>query len=382
MASSYIQLVHTLNLGDAISMEVLLIDRLLREKGVRSEIICLNCAVELKGQCSRFSDVDLSQYDSSETAILFHFSLGSPLSEFYLSCRFAKKILIYHNMTPPEWFDSYNYTVAKNLRLGSGELEKVAKSSDLVIGDSDYNLTEVNVEEELKIKLPLAIDENKWKVAVNEGIRANLKAGGDINFLHVGRIAPNKCIEDVIKIFSLFHRNVNSSSKLWLVGHDIDTEIYRFELEALVMSLALNDAVSFVGQVADCELKAFYQNSDFYLCTSKHEGFCVPLIEAMYFGLPVVAFEQEAMIETAGDGVLFVPERDHGVAAEAIGLLLNERSATEALIAASRTKLKEYSGERFASNLFAILESIERGAGPVDVVPVDTVSIDIAANES
>ena len=132
-----------------------------------------------------------------------------------------------------------------------------------------------------------------------------------------------------------------------MVGIDIDTELYSLELRRLVSRLGLKHSVEFVGSVADSELRAFYEFCDAYLCMSEHEGFCLPLAEAMYFGCPILAYASTAVPETLGGGGILVGKKEHAQIAELAHLLVSDDKLRDTVISAGRERAKLYSPEAF-----------------------------------
>ena len=210
--------------------------------------------------------------------------------------------------------------------------------------------------------LPLGLDRAKWSVEANPGIAAALRTHGGTNVLHVGRFAPNKCIHDCIKAFYFYHHKINPQSKLWLVGNYVDNEIYVFELRRLVAELRLKEAVEFVGPVANTELRSFFEQSDLYLCMSEHEGFCVPLIEAMHFGIPLIAYDTGAIAETLGEAGALVSRKDFPRVAELMHLLVTDQSLKAQIIERGKQRVADFSEERFSEILF------DRLVGPMERV--------------
>jgi glycosyltransferase involved in cell wall biosynthesis len=345
-----IQFVHTLTVGDAISGEVLLIDRLLKEFGKVSEIVALHAHPDLKDKVSIF---DPSMHYNEDTMLLLHYSIASPQNSFFVNCNRSKRALIYHNITAAHWFERYNYSVTAALIAARAELKSVAAVADFLLADSSFNAEELrSIADSKDISvLPLALDPTRWNVPANPGIVAAMRGHGGKNLLHVGRIAPNKKLEDIIKAFYFYHHKINRKSKLWLVGSDIDTEIYSFELRELVDSLSLRDAVTFTGPVADTELKAFFEECDLYLCMSEHEGFCVPLIEAMYFKKPIIAYASSAVPETLGDAGVIISEKLPEKTAELIEILIADPALREQLTSRAQLRLNEYAEDRFRDHL-------------------------------
>jgi glycosyltransferase involved in cell wall biosynthesis len=362
------QFVHTLNYGDAISGEAVTIQRELRKKGINSNIYSVHAHEKVQHLVRRYQlfEQDLAEaIDRKEpVSVILHYSIASPLNTLYLNLSGVKRALIYHNLTPVEWFSSYNARVADDLIVGREELPTLLQCSDINLADSSFNQAEL---EQLGCDgskvLPLLIDDEKWKVPSNPGITSVLKATSGVNFLHVGRLAPNKCITDIIKVFYFYHHKINSKSKLWLIGSDIDSEIYSFELRRLVSELRLKEVVTFVGSVADSELRSFYESSDLYLCMSEHEGFCVPLLEAMNFGVPVIAFDSCAVADTLGDGGILVKTKLHAEIAELANIILTDSQL--------RASLKEKGKSR--ANAFALPAFLE-ALNKVLIAPLENIS--------
>lgn len=347
------QFVHTLNYGDAISNEAITLKRIFREMGIESDIYAIHAHEKVKEQVLFWNETrEIATTADGKRAVILHYSIASPLNNAFKKLTGIKKICLYHNLTPTKWFLAYNDRVVKDLETGREELPHLIKSSDLLLADSDYNKSELigfGADDVRVVNLPL--DSEKWAIAANSGIGASLKAHGGKNLLHVGRLAPNKCVEDIIKAFYFYHHKIEKKSKLWLIGIDIDTEIYSFELRRLVTELRLDGDVHFVGAVADCELKAFYQNSDVYLCMSEHEGFCVPLVEAMSFGLPVIAFDACAVKDTLGDGGLLLARKSPAEVAELINIVLTDKELRQELISRGQHQAQTFSLDNFRTTV-------------------------------
>ncbi len=343
------QFVHTLQYGDAISGEALTIMRLLREMGYKSDIYSVHTHEKLKG-----IPLDISTFkeDSSGHAVLLHYSITSPFNELYASLKHAFRVLVYHNLTPVEWYSPYNSRVTADLIKGREELPLLLKETDLVLADSSFNAKEVKEMGAGEVQvLPLTLDPERWNKPANPGILAALRDHGGRNILHVGRFAPNKCIEDIIKGFYFYHHKFDKDSKLWLVGSDTDTEIYSFELRKLTQTLRLKGLVEFVGSVSDDELRAFFEGSDIYVCMSEHEGFCVPLIEALYFKLPVIAYNATAIPETIGDGGILMNKKDPLYLGILMHQLLNDSKQKSNLIEYGLRHIEKYHLDAFKTSL-------------------------------
>ena len=353
------QLVHTLSYGDAISGEVLALQRCLREQGRESTIYAINVHPKYKGMAE-----DYRTFPKDFTGeVVLHYSLGSPLNELYRSLTRATRALVYHNLTPARWFSKINPRITADIEQGMRELPELCRLTDRLLADSPFNASELAALGFQSRVLELPIDPKRWEEPANPGIAAMLKAQPGIHVLHVGRLAPNKCIEDLIKAFYFLHYHVNRNSCLWLVGIDIDTELYSFSLKRLARELEVEQAVRFVGPMADAEVRALYENASVYACMSEHEGFCLPLVEAMHFGLPVVAYASSAVPDTlAGAGVL-VHEKRHAEMGELFAEVANNQALRAQLIAKGRERVRGLSYEKFSARvaeLFLAESSLQR----------------------
>jgi len=355
------QLVHTLTFGDAISGEVLALQRCFRELGYTSEIYAINVDPHYKGKALDYRKLALS----FPGQIILHYSLGSPLNDFYLSLTKSKRSLIYHNLTPAKWFKAVNPRVVKDIEHGLEELPKLCQASDKLIADSKFNASELKALGFNAQVLELPVDPEKWGVETNPGIYSLVKSEQKLHLLHVGRIAPNKCIEDIIKTVHYLHSYLKIPCRLWIVGHDIDTELYSFSLKQLVNILDLNEVVNFVGRMADSEVKALYQASTAYICMSEHEGFCCPVAEAMHFGLPVLAYASSALPETVGDGGILFSEKRYAELAELLKIIYEDSQFRNKLVQAGKNRVAQLGFENFKSNLKALFINQELSAQSV-----------------
>ena len=267
------QLVHTLSYGDAISTEVLALQRTLRGLGYRSEIFALGEHVRLKGRSRPFREV----LQEEQADIILHYSLGSPLNEIFSSWRRGKRTLVYHNITPAGWFEGVNSRVARDIEAGLRDLPALCSVSDAIWADSQFNASELAALGFNADVLELLVDPERWGLARNEGVYQDVKRLARLNILHVGRLAPNKCVEDILKAFRFIRHGLEADSRLWLVGIDIDTELYAFSLREMAVQLGIGGAVEFTGCLTDEGVRAMYEAADAYVCMSEHEGFCLQI---------------------------------------------------------------------------------------------------------
>ncbi|MEZ4753646.1 MAG: glycosyltransferase [Bdellovibrionota bacterium] len=341
------QLVHTLSYGDAISGEVLALQRCLQEAGFESEVYSINVHPKLEGRARSYKN-----FPKNFTGeVVLHYSLGSPLNDLYRSLNAAKRGLIYHNLTPPDWFAGVNPRIVKDIEAGAEELPELCGITDLLLADSAFNASEIKKLGFSAEVLELPIDPKRWEEPANPGIASLVQGTPGIHLLHVGRLAPNKCIEDIIKTFYFLHHHITEASTLWLVGIDIDTEVYSFSLKRLAHELGVDKAINFAGCLADSEVRALYENCSAYICMSEHEGFCVPLIEAMSFGLPVIAYAASAVPDTLGNGGILIKEKNHPELAELINEISNNTELRNKLVSAGKRRVKSLSFDKFSARV-------------------------------
>ena len=357
------QVLATLGYGDAIGHEVLGIQRVLRSAGYDSEIFVETADTRLEDLTYDYRDlVDASHPDN---LLIHHFSIGSRASRvaYALPDRMA---LVYHNITPPEYFVGVHKQLVELCWKGRRELKAYVDRCDLALGDSEFNRQEL---EALGFPdtgvLPVVPDFSHlagtpdWRIAGQfDDERTNL--------LFVGRMIPNKRIENVIRIFHAYRTRFNPRSRLLLVGSHGGFEKYLTMLHQLVATLGTPD-VHFSGHVSNEELTAYYDVADLFLCASEHEGFCVPLVEAFHMRVPVVALAATAVPATLdGGGVLYDDRDPHHVAA-LVDAVLSDQAIADNVLAAQDAALGRLLGRDFGGTLLGFVDRIAdspRRAGP------------------
>jgi len=339
------QVLATLGYGDAIGHEVLGIQRVLRAAGYDSEIFVETADSRLESLTRDFRElVDFSHPDN---LLLHHFSLGSKASRtaFALPDRMG---LIYHNITPPEYFVGVHRTLARQCFRGRRELRAYASRCDLALGDSEFNRQDLEALGFPRTAvLPVVPDFSHLDRTPNWLVAEDFDDDWT-NILFVGRVIANKKIENLIRYFHAYHTSVNPRSRLLIVGAQGGFERYLASLHQLTATLGTSH-VHFIGHVSDEELVAFYELADLFLCASEHEGFCVPLVEAFYKQVPVLAYAATAVPSTMdGAGVLFDTLDPMRVAALMDAILsdaaLQDRIVEEQLAAVDRLRAQDFAG--------------------------------------
>ena len=339
------QVLATLGYGDAIGHEVLGIQRVLRGAGHQSEIFVETADHRLEPLTRDYRElVDFSHPDN---LLLHHFSLGSKASRtaFALPDRMA---LIYHNITPPEYFVGVHRRLARQCFRGRRELQTYGARCDLALGDSEFNRQDLDALGFPRTDvLPVVPDFSHLDRQPNRFVAGQFDDAWT-NVLFVGRVIANKKIEDLIRFFHAYHTIFNPRSRLLIVGAQSGFERYLASLDHLVAMLG-NSHVHFCGHVTDEELVAYYDVADLFLCASEHEGFCVPLVEAFYKQVPVLAYAATAVPATMdGAGVLFEDKNAIHVAGlmDAIvsNCALQDQIVEGQLAAVDRLQSKDFAG--------------------------------------
>ena len=348
------QVLATLGYGDAIGHEVLGIQRVLRAAGYESDIFVETADPRLESLTRHYRElVDATHPDN---LLLHHFSIGSRASRtaYALPDRMA---LIYHNITPPEFFAGVHKTLARQCFRGRRELHAYADRCDMALGDSEFNrqdLVELGFPrtDVLPVVPDLAHLDNPadWMV---------VRQFDDdwTNILFVGRVIANKKIEDVIRSFHAYHTKFNSRSRLIIAGVFSLFERYFAGLTHLVQTLGL-EHVHFAGHVSDAELIAYYEVADLFLCASEHEGFCVPLIESFYKQVPVLAYAATAIPATMDGGGVLYHTKDPLHVAALMDAVLSNPDLQDAIIDAQLGAVERLQAKDFDGTLLRFVEQI------------------------
>ena len=341
--------------GDAVGDSARRLRDLLRRLGHESELYALTIDEALQADVWPFDDPSAHRGDLT----IFHYALPSPMTAAFAALP-GGRILQYHNVTPPAFFAPYDPGLFRLALLGREELARLVGRVDLALGVSEYNRQELEAMGfEPTGVLPLAIDLTRVtrgpeRPALDRALDDEL-----VNFLFVGRIAPNKKIEDHIKLAEHYKRYVDAYYRFIFVGRYDAVPRYYSTIRALMAEYRLlDDRFIFTGPVPDEDLSAYYRHAAVYISLSEHEGFCAPLVEAMAADVPVLAYAAAAVPETLGGaGVQFAP-KDLEYAAELLGALAFDDDLRARVIAGQRRRLGDFDDERITRNLAAVVDRL------------------------
>jgi glycosyltransferase involved in cell wall biosynthesis len=354
------QLLPRLAARDAIGAHVLHAQQTLRDAGIDSDVY----AAEWDGDSADLVRPFDEYCDDSRSWLMYHASVGSHVGAWF-SQRRSMKLVDYHNVTPHEYFDAWAPEISGLLVSGRHQLEDLAPFARGGIADSHYNELELRRAgcDDTAV-VPVMVDVARGASVVDERRRDELrssKRGAD--WLFVGRVAPNKAQHELLMAFALYRQQFDPDARCWIVGGESSVH-YRVALERFIADAGLQGAASLAGSVGDAELGAYYDAADVFVCVSQHEGFCVPVLEAMAHGVPVVARASTAVPETVGDAGVLVPESaPRAEVAAAAWKVVSDAAVRDALVAAGHRRVEHFSLPRTRRRLLdALAPMLERGA--------------------
>ena len=334
--------------GDAIGDHARRLRDLLRTQGHDADIFAIAVDDDVRGEVRPFADPAAR----AGQITIYHFAMPSVMTEAFAAQRGAR-VLHYHNITPARFFAPYSPQLFGLAARGRRELASLAGRVDLALGVSEFNRRELEALGFCHTAvLPLAMDLDRLVRAPRTPALEALLDDEFTNFLFVGRIAPNKMVEDVIRLAEHYKRYVDAYYRFIFVGRtDVVPRYYDF-LRAFIGQLGwLSDRFVFTGPVPDTDLAAYYRAASVYISMSEHEGFCAPLVEAMAMKVPVLAYSCTAVPETLeGAGVQFAP-KDFELAAELMAELAYDEGVRASVLDGQRRRLTHFLGGRVEDGL-------------------------------
>jgi glycosyltransferase involved in cell wall biosynthesis len=356
MNVSSIQAVHQMvgnaGPGNSISNGARLLRDALRDWGYRADIYA-----ETVAPATSWGDVrPFRRYRPAPSDLLVvHYSQASALIEYVRTLE-VPVLLVYHNITPPRFFVGVNPALEQATAQGRTQLPRLRDQSVAAIAVSDFNRRDLEKVGYAQIhKIPVIVPETLSQVTPDPQLLASLENG--VNLLCVGRVAPNKRFEDVIKTL-FYYRQIEPCARLFLVGSTANTRPYAAWLRDFVAWLGLEEAVTFTGHVSDAALAAYYRGADAFVYMSEHEGFGIPLVESMRFGVPVIAYAAAAVPETLGGAGVLVTEKRFPVIAELLHVIQSDAQVRGRLIARQHARARDFAPEQVLHQFRALLDEI------------------------
>jgi glycosyltransferase involved in cell wall biosynthesis len=350
--------------GDAIGTHVRHTQRILRAAGFRSEVFYDDAQAAVRKLGRHWSTFDVgTDGDGGRAWVMFQLSTGSDMTGFLLDLDLPYGVY-FHNITPPSFFERWEPGAAENLRRALADMRRLAPRCRFAMANSTYSERElVDAGYSPTAVVPVLVDDDAAGAAAN----ANAKVVARLErqrpgarWVFVGRIAPNKCQHDIVAALAAHRELYDPHARLSLVGGRTSNVYYR-SLELLADELGVADAVELTDTVPDDEKLAHLQAADVYVCLSRHEGFNVPVVEAMRAGIPVVALASSALPETVGDAGVLLPSSDAVLVATAVDRVLHDDELRGELQRAAKERLDRFSLDTVGRELLAVVRSAVDG---------------------
>ena len=353
------QFVPTLDPG-AVGSHLLAIQRVLRQAGWESEVFSEHTKPPYDGAAHLYTEYGKSIPAHDDDILVYHIAIGSSVADWLLTQRPRRLAVYSHNITPPSWFERWEPNLNYGLGWGLAQLGQLGRRAVLGVGVSRYNVAQLrNYGFRHTAVVPILVDPVALATPADPATVAGLRGSGT-TWLFVGRLAPNKCQQDIIKAFALYRRAYDPAARLWLVGGS-SSDTYAAALASFAADAGIGDAVTFTGPVSQQELAARYEAADLFVCLSEHEGFLVPLLEAWQHRLPVIAYAAAAVPETLGGGGLLLSDKTPGTVAAAAARVTSDPGLHSALVAAGQARLEEFSLERTAARFLQLADELASG---------------------
>ena len=367
-----VQVAESLSIGDAVANDVVAIDALLKEMGVCGGIYATNANNINKRYLHTIAEpIDQIPELFEDDVLLFHHAIANDFCYKIPELK-CKKVLVYHNITPPEFFKGLHEGLRDACQRGLDQMVFLNQAFSCCIADSEFNKQDlINMGFTCPIYVcPVLIPFEDYRREPNKNVIEKYR-DGKRNILFVGRLSPNKKQEDIIHAFALYKKYYNQDSRLILVGSD-GVEEYGKKIRKYVREIGVDDVI-ITGSVPFADILAYYCVADLFVCMSEHEGFCVPLIEAMFFDVPVLAYDSCAVPYTLGDSGVLLHTKDFALIAGWMHRMVTDNVLRTHIVAGQRKRLSLYSYEKVADwtkELLEVITGFDTGAVKENVVDV------------
>jgi glycosyltransferase involved in cell wall biosynthesis len=333
--------------GDAIGNDCLELQRVFWSAGVRSELFAWEAKPEVRGLVRDYHELETVQ--RRDGLLLVHHSIGNDTIPDVIKMP-VRKAVVYHNITPASYFAGLNDELMRYAEVGREQLNELARSAEFGIADSEYNRRELEQAGLANTAVvPPLIDWEDFDRPPDPVIAREL-ADERTAILAVGQILPHKAVHEVVAAFAKY-RESDPTAHLYLVGSTAMSAGYLDRVRGDIRRLGLADAVTLTGSVTVEQLVAYYRGATAFLTLSEHEGFCVPLLEAMRSDLPVVANAAAAIPETLGDAGILLEEKTPEAVAAQLERVVRDQALRKDLIDKGRRRVEAFSRSQIADRL-------------------------------
>jgi glycosyltransferase involved in cell wall biosynthesis len=351
-------------IGDAVCNDVFGMHEVLTGKGHDARVYAADWSDDSRVKVWSISEIGRF-LKSQEDVLIYHHSMGWATGAEILRDLPCRKVIKYHNVTPPEFFVGWSDEYEGVCREGRNQIAEIAAGNyDAYLSDSDFNKAELvnfGAPESKSFTVPPFHQVDRLMDTEPDFQIVDKYRDGKTTLLMVGSLFPNKGYDSLLESFATYYHYYNQNSRLIIVGKKSESlRDYFAHLIHLKNTLKVDDDVVFAGQVSDQMLKSYYLMADVFVTASEHEGFCVPLIESMAMRLPIVAFAAAAIPETAASAGLIWPERNPNLWAESINTLMEHEPIRDGLGQQGRRRYEslftnERVSQQFLNSMGAVL---------------------------
>ncbi len=337
--------------GDATSHAAFAIRDALRELGYDSELYALP---EHMDPATREHCQDIRTYKGTgDDVAIHHYGMYTYATDVFRSCA-ARKILLYHNITPADYFRGYSDTIQQALEKSRALLPELAQASAAVWTVSAFNAEELKAASVPQTRLfPLPFVASALDRPPDPEVQARLSAPLT-TILCVGRIAPNKCVEELIEAFAIYRACYNPFSRLLIVGSPRSAPKYFTYLRLLAHDLRVPN-VCFEGFASPSGLATYYANAQLFVNVSRHEGYCLPLLEAMHKGVPVISRRTGGTPEAMGNAGIAYADLTAERLAGLMHLTLTDADLRKEVLTSQQRRIEQEQRRNLAAELSELL---------------------------
>ena len=352
-----VQLVPTVAYGDAVGNDAIALKQVLKSIGCDTEIYSESVVPPLDRHTA-LNVKEMPELVEEDIAIL-HLSTGAELNYEFGNYK-CRKVIRYHNVTPPHFFADNDPFIRGINEWALQAVKDLAERADYCLADSEFNkqdLIQMGYTCPIDV-LPILIPMDDYKKQPNKGV---LKKYQDdwVNIVFTGRIAPNKCQEDIIRAFTCYKNEINPKSRLFLLGSYKEENLYYRKLRQYVKELKVKDVI-FTGHISFDSILAYYKLATVFLCMSEHEGFCVPLVEAMLFDVPVIAYDSTAIPYTLQGSGFLLDTKEPMVAAKVIDRLCRDEQLRAQILSNQRIRLQDFAYDKIREQFIEYIKPLRK----------------------
>jgi len=349
------QLIQTLTPGDAISNNTLLLDRAFKSKGIDANVYAISRGEGLETSAGLYEQ--LPKPDKNDI-IIYHMCEKSVINTEIKTMN-CKKIVIYHNTTPAEFLIQYFSEEYQKQIDSINEIKGLKDTFDWCIAVSEFNkkdLIKLGYDENKISVIPIYLDFDEYRQQPDSRTADKFRHG-KVNIVFVGRLTANKKQEDIIKAFAYYKKYVNNNSRLILAGTS-PGGTYAKKLLSYVDTLDIDDVI-FTWTLSFREILAIYSIADVFLCMSEHEGFCIPLVEAMMFDVPIIAYNSTAVPYTLNGAGVLIDNKDPELISNIINKTITDENYKSNIIKSQQKRLKDFESEVVLKQLIDVIKKVE-----------------------